>query len=127
MRIAPRETVVLAEDFAALVAWYRDVLGLRETLRVEDDYHYCNLENDLGLKVGIADAAEMGVTPQDRGANTVLLQVQVPDVRELFAHLERQGGTPTFGPSYDEKGAFWYGGFKDLEGNPIWVVDESCP
>jgi len=47
----------------------------------------------------IAPASEVGVTPHDRGSNTVILQISVPDV----------------------------GTFTDPEGNLIWVVDDNCP
>ena len=124
--IGPREPVIMAEDFSAMVAWYRNVLKMAVTYLVEDDYHYANLETESGVKIGIADAKEMGVVPGDRRHNTVVLQIDVPNVQTFFDHIAKNSGTPTFGPSFDEKGQFWYGGFNDLEGNPIWVVDENC-
>ncbi|KAA3656005.1 MAG: hypothetical protein DWQ04_32375 [Chloroflexi bacterium] len=127
MKISPRESVIFAEDFQAMKAWYQDVLGFKVTLLAEEDYHYVNLENDEGVRIGIADAKEMGITPQDRSNNTVVLQFEVSDVKIFFAYLQEKGGSVTFGPSFDEKGGFWFGGFHDLEGNPFWVVDENCP
>jgi predicted enzyme related to lactoylglutathione lyase len=127
MKLYPREPVVFAEDFHALVDWYRDVLGFEITQRIEGDYHYCNLENENGIRLGIAPAGEVGVTPGDRGHNTVVLQFQVADVQSFFAYLTDKGGEIAFGPSFDEKDGFWFGGFYDLEGNPFWVVDENCP
>ena len=125
--ISPRETVILATDFSALVAWYRDILGFKVTNLFEDEYHYCNLETLSGIKIGIADAEEMGVTPVDRSKNTVIIQFEVEDIREFFDHLTKNSSTITFGPSFDKKGNFWYGGFSDPEGNPYWVVDKNCP
>ena len=125
--LRPREPVVFAVDFAAMVAWYRDVLGFGVTRLYEDDYHYCNLESASGIRLGIADATEMGVEPLDRRRNTVVLQFEVDDVQAFFAHLLRHGGSIGFGLSYDEKGGFWFGGFADPEGNPCWVVDKHCP
>ena len=127
MDIVPRESVVFAEDFSAMVAWYRDVLGFSIVLLKEEDYHYCSLENENGVRIGIADALEMGVVPGERRHNTVVLQFQVPDIKEFFEHLNVNGGAVTFGPSFDENDGFWFGGFHDLEGNPFWVVDENCP
>ncbi|MBD3161999.1 MAG: hypothetical protein GF346_06880 [Candidatus Eisenbacteria bacterium] len=127
IEIHPRETVILANDFQALVAWYRDVLGFRVVKRFEEEFHYCNLETATGIKLGIGVAKEMGVAPEDRSKNTVILQFQVDDVKEFFVHLERNGGVVTFGPSFDKKDEFWYGGFSDPEGNPCWVVDANCP
>jgi len=127
VRLSPREAVVLADDYDAMVAWYVNVLGFRTTKQFSDGYRYTNLETESGIRIGIAPASEVGVTPSDRVNNTVLLQVEVQDVQALFEHLRRTGGTVTFGPSFDVAGQFWYGGFTDLEGNPIWVVDENCP
>lgn len=73
MKLYPRESVVLAEDFQTLVDWYQHVLGFKVTHLVEKDYHYCNLENENGIRLGIADAKEMGVKPNDRKSNTVIL------------------------------------------------------
>ena len=125
--IHPREPVILASDFAALVDWYEAVLGFTVVRRFEDDFHYCNLETPTGIKLGIAAAEEMGVVPGDRRNNTVVLQFAAEDVRELFAHLESRGASITNGPSFDKDGEFWFGGFADPEGNPCWVVDTNCP
>ena len=127
MKLYPRESVIFAEDFQALVDWYQNVLGFKVTHLVEEDYHYCTLENENGIRLGITDAKEMGVIPGNRRNNTVVLQFQVADVQSFFEHLVEKGGDITFGPSFDKKGGFWYGGFTDLEGNPFWVVDENCP
>ncbi len=127
MEIRPKESVIFAENFQLLTEWYQKVLHFKIVRQLEDQYHYCVLENEHGLKIGIADAKEMGVTPGDRKNNTVVLQFQVPDAKDFFQHLKKQNAISTFGPSFDEKGQVWYGGFHDLEGNPFWVVDENCP
>ncbi len=127
MRVTPRETVILADDVPSLADWYRRVFDMRVSRDYSEDYHYINLDNDQGLALGIASATEMGVSAGERSSNTVLLQVQVDDVKAFFALLEQEGGAATFGPSFDEKHGFWYGGFNDPEGNPCWVVDSNCP
>ncbi|MBN1857862.1 VOC family protein [Candidatus Bipolaricaulota bacterium] len=127
IELSSREVVILATDYEMLVPWYVNVLGFRITKEFKDGYRYCNLETKQGLRVGIAPATEAGVTPGDRSANTVLLQVEVPDVRVFLESLKRRGGTISFGPSFDTSGGFWFGGFVDPEGNAIWVVDENCP
>ena len=127
IRLLPREVILLAEDYDTLVAWYVDVLGFRAAKWFSGGYRYTNLETESGIRIGIAPASEVGVTPGDRANQTVLLQVGVPDVEALFEHVRAAGGAVTFGPSFDEGGGFWYGGLTDLEGNPIWVVDENCP
>lgn len=127
MRLVQRETVILAENYDALVDWYVQVLGFRETKRFENGYRYCNLESEGGVHIGIAPAKEMGVVPGDRKNATVLMQIEVEDLRALFTMLPERGGAVTFGPALDETDQFWYGGIADLEGNPIWVVDSKCP
>jgi predicted enzyme related to lactoylglutathione lyase len=125
--IRARETVILASDYEKLLDWYRDVLGFAITKQFEVDFHYCNMETPSGIKIGIAPAAEMGVEPADRSKNTVILQFEVDDVKALFAQLEEAGGSVTMGPNFDKSHGFWFGGFSDPEGNPIWVVDKNCP
>lgn len=125
--IRARETVILAGDYEALVAWYRDVLGFAATRRFDGDYNYCNLASGGGVRIGIAPAAEMQVEPGDRARNTVILQIEVDDVRALFEQLTSGGGVITSGPSYDKNDGFWFGSFADPEGNPVWVVDKNCP
>ncbi len=127
MNIYPRESVILANDFTSLMNWYKDVLGFKSTLLVDDEYQYCNLETETGILIGIANAAQMGVKNPNRKNNTILLQFEVEDVKEFFSYLEKSGGVITFGPSFDKKDKFWYGGFEDPEGNPFWVVDKNCP
>ena len=125
--LQPREVVILAGDYDALVAWYVGVLGFRVVREFSEAYRYSSLETPSGIRIGIAPASEAGVVPGDRARNTVLLQVGVADVKAFFEHLHRLGTAATFGPSFDEAGQFWYGGITDPEGNPIWVVDENCP
>lgn len=126
-KLYPCEAVILAEDFDALVAWYRDVLGFELIKRFEGEYHYANLETATGIKLGIAKASEMKVTPADRSQNTVILQYRAEDVSALLERVSQRGGAVQFGPSFNEKDQFWYGAFSDLEGNRSWVVDMNCP
>ena len=127
MEIRPRESVIFAESFQLLVEWYQKVLQFRIVQQFEDQYHYCNLENETGIRIGIGTAKEMRIIPGDRANNTVLLQFQTDDVKSFLDHVKEHGGNVTFGPSFDQKDEFWFGGFQDLEGNPIWVVDGNCP
>ena len=92
MTLHPRETVILPEDFQALVDWYKSVLGFRATRLFEGKYHYCNLESESGIRLGIAVGKEMGVSPGDRKSNTIILQFQVPDVRGFLTPPFRATG-----------------------------------
>ena len=127
MKISPREIVILAEDYSKLSSWYREVFKLNVTLEVSDKYHYCHLMNEQGLQIGIGDAKELGVSPQERDHNTTIMQVEVEDVKAFFTYIEEQNGAIQFGPSLSEEDGFWYGAILDIEGNPIWVVDKNCP
>lgn len=125
--IRPRESVILAANFASLVAWYKDVLGFAVTNLIEKGFHYASLATPSGIRIGIASAKEMDVLPGDRANNTVVLQFEVDDVKALFAHIEQAGGAITGGPTLNEQDNFWFGSFADPEGNPVWVVDKNCP
>lgn len=125
--IGPRESVILAEEYDSLVAWYRDRLGFQPVSSHSEGYHYTMLESRGGVRVGIGVAKEMGVTPRDRKGATVLLQFEVEDVKAFLAHVEAAGGRVDFGPAFNEKDRFGYGAFSDPEGNGFWVVDSNCP
>ena len=126
-QLKPRESVVLATDYDTTVAFYRDVLGFEVTNVFSGGYHYTNLKNAAGIQIGIAMASEMKVEPVDREKNTVLLQFEVEDVPAFMKHVEEHGGSIQFGPDNDTNAGFWYGAFRDPEGNPMWVVDSNCP
>ncbi|GJM44400.1 MAG: hypothetical protein DHS20C21_12420 [Gemmatimonadota bacterium] len=127
MEVRPRESVILVEDFPAMVAWYRDVLGFPVTKLLEEHFLYANFETPTGIRLGMTPAAQLGVQPADRGNATLALQFEVDDVRAFFAELEKQGATITGPPAYDKNPGFWFGGFADPEGNVFWVVDKNCP
>jgi uncharacterized glyoxalase superfamily protein PhnB len=125
--IRPRESVLLAEDFDKLVAWYRDALGFQLTSIFEDGFHFANLATETGIRIGIGSAKEMGVEPGNRANATVLLQLETDDVRAFLKHVEESAGAASMPASYDKGDDFWFGGFTDPEGNPWWVVDKNCP
>jgi uncharacterized glyoxalase superfamily protein PhnB len=85
------------------------------------------METDSGIKIGIASAKEMDMVPGKRANNTVVLQIEVDDLKELYTHMKEHGVTELNGPFFDKKNGFWFGGFSDVEGNPCWVVDKNCP
>ena len=123
MRLQLMNTVVLAEDYDRMRAWYRDALGLDLAHESTEHYHYAELVRDGRFVVGIASAAEMNVVPGERAGATVLGQLNVDDLRGFIALVESRGGSVPFGPSFDKHGSFWYGSFADPEGNIWWVVE----
>jgi uncharacterized glyoxalase superfamily protein PhnB len=125
--IKPRESIVLVEDFDALVAWYCDALGFAVTSIFEDGFHFANLTTETGIRLGIGSTKEMGVVPRDRASATVLLQIETEDVRVFLDHVAATGGTVSMPAMHNPKDDFWFGGFTDPEGNPWWVVDKNCP
>ena len=127
MQLGPRESVLLVEHFDSMVSWYQDTLGFTVRKSFDEGFHYCNLENDAGIKLGIAVASEMHVSPNDRSQNSVVLQFEVDDVQVFLQHIEAHGGSITGKASYNSNDKFWFGSFADPEGNPFWVVDRNCP
>lgn len=127
MKISPRETVIMVEDFTSMIDWYSKILGFKISKKHEGDYNYCSLETETGIKIGLTPAKEVGVTPENRRNNTFVMQIAVEDVKAFFEYIKENGGTVTFGPHFEKGSDFWYGGFADPEGNPFWVVDHNCP
>ncbi len=119
------DAVILAEDYAKLRDWWIQVVGLELQKEVTAHYHYAKLGLGGTLVLGIASAREMGAAPPTPRANAVVPQLRVEDVHAFLAGLRARGGVVGFGPSFDEEGGFWYGGFEDGEGNPVWVVSQQ--
>ncbi|QDU35780.1 Glyoxalase-like domain protein [Maioricimonas rarisocia] len=117
-----REPVLLANDYERLIGWYQQVLGFEVADRFEDENHYCVLKTPTGEKLGIALASEVGVEPQDRSRNTLVLQIQVDDVKSALEEVEAGGGKVTTPPMQEEKTGYWFGAVTDPEGNPCWIV-----
>lgn len=127
MEVKPRETVILVDEFDSLIKWYCDVLQFKVVKVFDDEFHYCNLENDAGIKLAIGLASEMQVELHDRKHNSVILQFEVEEVKAFLEYIESNGGTIAAPAAYSEKDNFWFGSFADPEGNSHWVVDGNCP
>jgi uncharacterized glyoxalase superfamily protein PhnB len=127
IQIKPRESVILADNFSELVSWYCETVGFTVLNIFEDGFHFANLTTDTGIRIGIGSAKEMGVVPVDRACNTVILQIEVEDVRAFLKHVGESAGVVSMPASYNKQDEFWFGGFTDPEGNPWWVVDKNCP
>ena len=127
MEVRPRESIILVEDFDALVKWYCDVLDFNVLKNYFESYHYCTLENKAGIILAIGLASDMGVELKPRTHNSIVLQFEVDDVVTFLTSVEEQGGLITGPAIYNEKDGFWFGSFADPEGNAHWVVDSQCP
>ena len=122
MKLSLLNAVIQAEDYEKVRDWWIEVIGLELRQEWSDKYHYAELIKDGKFVVGIASAKEMGVRPSTPRTNAVMPQLQVEDAKVFLEDLKARGGTVVFGPSFDADEKFWFGGFEDVEGNPIWVV-----
>jgi predicted enzyme related to lactoylglutathione lyase len=88
---------------------------------VTKDFDWTELERP-GLRIGFTPAKQMGAKLSNPRRNAVILHLVTRDVRGLLRKVGRAGAR-VFGPKQSPDGAYWYGGFKDPEGNPVWVID----
>lgn len=117
--------VILASDYDKLIAWYKITFDLDTGTAVNEGYHYTELTRSGKLVIAIADTKEMGVTPTEPRNNSLIVQLSLSDIDEAFEKIENNGGKILFGPLYDENWNFYYGGFRDIEGNQIWVIEDK--
>jgi predicted enzyme related to lactoylglutathione lyase len=122
MKLRLLNAVILAQDYEKMRDWWIEVVGLQLKQEWTDKYHYAELAVDGRFVVGIASAEEMGAKPSTPRANGVVPQLQVDDVKAFLAQIQERGGDVPLGPSFDADEKFWFGGFSDVEGNPVWVV-----
>lgn len=101
------------KDYAKSAAWYADKLGLSEIWRMEEQ---------KGVGFGVGDNSATINLMQEPGPARLIIQVErVEDARrELEAKGVRfEGPTETV----PEIGRF--AGFRDPDGNRIWLLDYS--
>lgn len=127
MKVKPRESILLVENFDSQITWYCDILNFHIVKNYFEQYHYCVLENEAGIKLAIGLASDMGVTLQARERNSVILQFEAEDVRVFLAFIEENNGKIIAPAIHNEEDDFWFGSFADPEGNTHWVVDGNCP
>ncbi len=116
-------TVILAENYDKLVKWYKETMELDIKLQVDKDYHYTDLAKNNKLIVGICPASEMKHNPTAPRNNSTVLQISVDDIESLLHKVAENGGSIIFGPAVDKNDGFKYGGFRDPEGNDVWVME----
>jgi len=122
MRLELLNTVLLAEDYAAMRDWYIAALDLELEQEWTEGYHYAELVREGRLVIGIADAKEMGTEPISPRRNMTVMQICVDDIDALFERVNASGGE-TKGPFEDTKEKFRFGMLTDPEGNCTWVVE----
>lgn len=117
--------VVFAEDFGQLVQWYMDALNLEIIYEERGEYSYTELGYDQQIVVGITPAKEMEHVPTKPRNNSAIMQLSVSDIKATFKQIEEQGGSILFGPTFEERNKFYFGGATDTEGNQIWFIQEA--
>ena len=126
-----REPVLLAQDFSALLGWYEAALGFSRVQVFDGAYRYALVQGPGGVRLGIAEAAPLGLRAPPPGGSAVRLQWEIENLPAFFDWFETQaeahGGAVAFGPQRDAADGFVFGAIRDLEGNEIWLVDETCP
>lgn len=124
MKINLLNPMILAENYEELAEWYEKTFDLAIKTRVEEGEEYMELGTPSKILFGFARAKEMGVKPSTPRNNTVIIQLSVNDINELFDKVKKAGGKILFGPSIDEEEGYLYGGLADIEGNQIWVIEK---
>lgn len=115
--------VICAEQYEALVDWYKEALDLEVILVESGEYHYTELGKDGKVIVGLTPAKEVEIQVSNPRNNASIMQIEVKDINALFARVKEKGGGLLFGPSLETQNGFYYGAFNDLEGNQIWVIE----
>ena len=124
MKISLINGVILAEDYDRLIDWYVTIFSLDIEHRVTKGYHYTELAQQGHVIFGIAKTEEMGIIPTNPRNNSVIIQVTVSDIQEIFDRI-KGAGKILFGPTRDRDSGFIYGGITDPEGNQIWIVERK--
>ncbi len=124
MKVTLVNSVIFAENYEKLIKWYMDTFDLEITSKTEEDYNYTDLGQSGRTYIGIAKAEEMGAKPTTPRNNSVIIQLSVSDISELFDKVKNSEGKILFGPSVEKKEGFRYGGLEDIEGNQIWVIEK---
>jgi catechol 2,3-dioxygenase-like lactoylglutathione lyase family enzyme len=96
---------LLCDDIAAGTSFFRDVLSL--PVRQRDPHH---VDVELGRCTATLTPRAGAATPARAGDEpAVILEVEVPDVREAVRELRRRGATVLLGPvvtEWDTESAF---------------------
>jgi len=125
MEVRLLNVVILCDNFEAQVEWYKNTFDLKILLKESGAYNYVELGHNEHVIVGLTPAKEMKHQPSKPRNNSTLLQITVKDMETLFKKVVDNKGTVKFGPSVEEKYNFKYGAITDLEGNEIWVIEET--
>jgi predicted enzyme related to lactoylglutathione lyase len=125
MKIRLLNAVLLAADIDKLTDWYCSTFELSLSPVNEDNYRYNELSCDGLFVISISDAKQWNVIPSKPRNNTAIIQLTVSSVNECLERVTANGGKVLFGPAHDEVYDFNYGGFADIEGNHIWIVEEE--
>jgi catechol 2,3-dioxygenase-like lactoylglutathione lyase family enzyme len=99
------------KDYAASAKWYADTLGLAEIWRMDDQ---------KGVGFGVGDNSATINLFQEPGPARLVIQVERVDVART--ELEAKG-VRFEGPTETVPEIGKFAGFKDPDGNRIWLLD----
>ena len=116
-------TVILAKNYKELVKWYEKVLELDIKYQDDKEYHYTDLAKNGKLVVGIGTAEKSREDDSISRNQSVFMQISVSDIYTLFDKVKSNNGKIINGPTRDKNHGFLFGGFEDIEGNQVWVIE----
>ena len=112
MDIRKIDSVTLpVKDYAASAKWYADTLGLTEIWRMDDQ---------KGVGFGVGDNSATINLFQEPGPARLVIQVERVDVART--ELEAKG-VRFEGPTETVPEVGKFAGFRDPDGNRIWLLD----
>lgn len=113
---------ILCGDLPAMVAFYRDVLGLPELLGYHEEEGWAGFQaGDVSLFLIAVDAPHAGRrTPGAGPAGFESFAFAVDDLEEAMAELERRG--VTWSADIVESPWYRYRSFHDPEGNLLHIT-----
>ncbi len=111
---------IYVTDMNLAIAFYTETLGLTLAFRAGD--HYAKIDAGDGLILGLHPVGPDSPTPGASGGITVTLGVTEP-LDEVVRKLEGNG--VRFKTAIQSDGPVRIVGFKDLDGNAIWLCEQS--
>jgi catechol 2,3-dioxygenase-like lactoylglutathione lyase family enzyme len=113
MEILASNTILYCKDWQAMVTFYKEVMGFRQSFR-KDDWFMELVVND-GSHLSVADEAKCSV--KATSGQGITLSFKVARLTEVHRQLEEQGVKPTPIKSHSWRAPYFF--IHDPEGNRI--------